>query len=305
MQALVENLVRRSCPVCRNEDESRIFAPQSIDLKKLDEFAFASRKLPENMHYRLVECPSCDLLYVNPAPRLDAIAKAYVEASYDSSEEAQLACITYDRILSQVVGQLPDLIGALDIGTGNGTFLKSFVGKGFTNIEGVEPSFAPIVAADPDIAPLIKQRLFAACDYQKDSFSLISCFQTIEHLYNPMTVVEDSHSLLKPGGALILVGHNRRALSAKILGMKSPIFDIEHMQLFSPKSMKRMLEQVGFKQIRVFGVVNHYPIHYMAKLFPLPVQFKKKLLPILKDSAIGKIKLSLPLGNIAAIGYRA
>ncbi len=54
---LQEEMVARHCPVCGSADESSVFAEANFDLARLDAFAFASRKVPEHMHYRLVACP--------------------------------------------------------------------------------------------------------------------------------------------------------------------------------------------------------------------------------------------------------
>ena len=53
-------------PLCGSADQSNVVAESNIDLAKLDKFAFASRKRPEYMHPRLIECPSCRLLYGSP-----------------------------------------------------------------------------------------------------------------------------------------------------------------------------------------------------------------------------------------------
>jgi hypothetical protein len=62
-------MVSRDCPVCSSADASRVFAEANFDFARLDRFAFASRKLPEYMHYRLVSCSDCDLLYASPLAR--------------------------------------------------------------------------------------------------------------------------------------------------------------------------------------------------------------------------------------------
>src|SRR4051812_37536845 len=92
----------RPCPVCCQLDRSSLFADSNIDATQLDAFAFASRKLPEYMHLRLMLCQRCDLLYVSPMPEPDALAKAYDEADYDSAEEARFAARTYRRILDSL-----------------------------------------------------------------------------------------------------------------------------------------------------------------------------------------------------------
>ena len=297
-------MVVRTCPICGSSDETKVFAQPNFDLSKLDKFAFASRKLPEYMHYRLIACPTCDLLYANPIPDLQLIAQAYHEAAFDSSEEAHYASRTYGRTLLTVKNRLPDRIGALDIGTGDGAFLEQLLEAGFSAVKGVEPSLAPIQAARPEIRPLIQHAMFEPQDYLPESLSLISCFQTLEHLYDPLAMCQAAHSLLKPGGAVFFVCHNRHALSAKILGQKSPIFDIEHLQLFSPQSAKQLLERTGFEQVQIKVVFNRYPLHYWLRLLPLPKAIKSSFIKFLIKAKIGAIPVTFPAGNLAVTGYK-
>ncbi len=296
-------LAARSCPVCGSSD-ARVVAEENIDPAQLDGFAFASRKLPEYMHYRLVECAACDLVYANPAPDGSVLADAYREAAYDSAEEAKAAARTYARLLPPIIGRLPHLGGALDIGAGDGAFLEELIAAGFTDVEGIEPSTAPIQAASANVRPMIRQGLFAPSGYAGRKFALITCFQTIEHVPDPGEMLREIHSLLIEGGAVLIVCHNRKALSARALGEKSPIYDIEHLQLFSRASMFRMLEGAGLVDVEVKPIVNRYPLKYWAKLFPFPAGTKAKVLGALGSSPVGAIEIPLPAGNIAAIGYR-
>jgi hypothetical protein len=74
---------------------------------------------------------------------------------------------------------------------------------------------------------------------------------------------------------LVAVVHNRRALSARLLGAKSPVFDIEHLQLFSTASSRRLFRLAGFSDVRAVPIWNRYPLHYWIKLFPFPATTKK------------------------------
>lgn len=298
------NMVSRACPLCGSDDQSSVFAPEHFDPAQLGQFAFASRKLPEYMHYRLIVCPNCDLLYSAPIPSLDTLATAYQSADYDSGVEARYASHTYARLLRGILGRLPDRVGALDIGAGDGAFLRELLDLGFSEVTGVEPSEAPIAAAAESIRPLIRRALFRPQDFAKESFRLITCFQTVEHLYDPLQMCRDAHSLLKPGGALFLVFHNRRAMSARLLGLRSPIFDIEHLQLFSRRSARCLLQTAGFKNVRIDSVVNRYPLNYWLKLFPLPAAAKKAARAIAERIGIGRLPLPLPAGNLAAVGFK-
>src|SRR5256714_4410323 len=99
------SMASRACPVC-GSGAATVFAEQRIDHAALDGFAFASRKQPEYMHYRLVACPVCDLLYASPAPGPETLAGAYVTAAYDSSEESRWAARTYRSLLRPVLASL-------------------------------------------------------------------------------------------------------------------------------------------------------------------------------------------------------
>jgi SAM-dependent methyltransferase len=296
--------VTRPCPVCGSRDQSHIFAEPHFNMDQLGDFAFASRKTPEYMHYRLVECPSCDLLYANPLPTLKALAQAYHQASFDSSQEAHFAARTYGRNLLKFMSALPEKKGALDIGTGDGAFLEELLSRGFQDVQGVEPSKAPIEASRPDVKPLIRHGLFNPKNYKKNSLNLMTCFQTLEHLYDPLVMAQGAHRILKKGGALFVVGHNRRSLSARILGTKSPIFDIEHLQLFSPDSLRIFLEKTGYERVRVWPIFNAYPIRYWIKLLPFPRAMKPALIQSLKFIGLGSLPMALPAGNLAAVGFK-
>lgn len=294
-------LAERACPVCGSTD-GELFAEANVDGSRLDGFAYASRKEPELMHYRLLLCRGCDALYASPAPLPGGLAQAYGEALFDSGDEARHASHTYAAALDSL--ELPDKVGALDIGTGDGVFLERLLERGFTQVRGVEPSAAPVRAAKPALRRLIRQGMFQAKDFRAGSMSLVCCFQTMEHLYDPKGVAKAAFKLLKPGGALYLVCHSHRSLSAKILGRHSPIFDIEHFQLLSPKSVARLLEEAGCSAVRVHGIYNRYPLDYWLKVFPLPAAVKKPLRAVVNASGLGRIVLPLPAGNLLAVGYK-
>jgi SAM-dependent methyltransferase len=296
-------LFARNCPICETNNAVE-FAPANFDLSRLDTFAFASRKRPEFMHYRLVECRTCDVLYANPAPSPDALAKAYAGASFNASNESAYAAKTYSNYLKRYVTDLPDRDGALDIGTGDGAFLEQLQTAGFKNIVGVEPSSAPVQAAKPHVRTLIRHSPFRASDYASGEFRLVSCFQTIEHVHDPLQLCRDALRITKPGGAFFIVCHNWRALLARLLGQKSPIYDIEHLQLFSPVSVQALLKNAGFKRVEVRPIVNCYPVSYWANLLPTPHRVKDVISSVLNSTGAGKLTLSAPVGNLAAIAFR-
>jgi len=297
-------LRERACPICGSSDDSRLFAEQRLDFAGLDEHAFASRKRPEHMRLRLVECPVCDLAYASPVPSPEALARAYDEAAFDTAEEARYAAATYAGELHDVLAGLPERRGALDIGTGEGAFLAELVRLGFAEVGGVEPSRAPTEAAEPAIAPLIEHGVFRPGIRPPASLSLVTCFQTIEHVPDPARMIGDAVELLRPGGAFALVCHDRRAPLNRALGMRSPIVDLEHMQLFSPRSVEELLRRAGLREVQQRRIRNRYPLRYWARLLPLPPRPQGLLAAGLERSGLGGRPLSLGVGNLLAWGRR-
>ena len=296
--------IRRNCPICGSRDDSRVFAKDTYDPALLNSYSFASRKIPEYMHHRLLECPGCDLLYSSPLPKRVNFSRSYQEASYDSSEESHFAAKTYARLLPPLLRRHPDRRGALDIGAGDGAFLEELLDLGFTNVVGVEPSLAPVRAASPRIRSHLRHAFFHGDRFRRSSLSLVSCFQTVEHVDDPLGICRAALRILRPGGALLVVAHNRRSLSARVLGSKSPIYDIEHLQLFSPRSATEMFHRAGFDPVETFSITNRYPLHYWMKLLPFPKTFKERVLNVMRKSAWGRMPISLPAGNMAIIGYK-
>ena len=67
----------------------------------------------------------------------------------------------------------------------------------------------------------------------------------------------------------VFVGHKWRSISARIMGKKSPIFDVEHPQLFPLDSARLGIED-RFVNVEVGRLLNRYPIGLSDELLPLP-----------------------------------
>ena len=126
----------------------------------------------------------------------------------------------------------------------------------------------------------------------------------MEHVWDPLETVRGAYGLLKPGGAFCMAVHNRKSVSARILGMKSPIFDVEHLQLFCPATARLLLERAGFRDVAVSDLWNRYPLYYWMKLLPTPDRIKRPLLAALKQSFVGRVPLAFPPGNLICFGFK-
>lgn len=298
-------LRQRNCPTCGSADDSRVAYPSRIDEHKLDDFAFASRKLPEFMHLRLLRCPACGLIYASPALTQDFLSEAYRDASYDSREEADYAARSYARILNSLLPSMPDREMALEVGAGNGAFLRYLREAGFRKVMGIEPSGRAASTAEEANRKMIQVGMFQASEFEPASVNLFCCFQTLEHVEDPRSLCSDAYNLLRPNGAIFLVTHDYDSWLTRLIGERSPIFDIEHLQLFSRQSLRYLLEWCGFRGVRMGTVWNSYSLAYWIKLLPiLPAGPKRKIIPLLRSLLVGRIPISANVGNIYAIGFK-
>lgn len=295
----------RSCPVCNTPaSTAKLFLKQNIDPARMSAFSFASRKLPEFMCHQLVQCPTCDLVYADEPPDQSELAHAYHVSDFDSAQEADDAAAAYDKAIGPILPRLAHKDAALEIGTGTGIFLEALKARGFKTLVGVEPSAAAIAAAPAHRQAWIRESIFREVDFAPESFDLICCFMTMEHVRDPHDIAAAAIRLLRPGGAIALVTHDYRSGINRLLGKKSPIIDIEHMQLFSPKSIGQLLSRNGFESIEIGSFRNRYALRYWTRLLPLAVDLKKAVVKGLDAMAIADMKLSFNVGNMLSVGYR-
>jgi len=295
----------RSCPVCHTDfEKAKLFVENNIDPAKLSGFSFASRKEPEYMCHRLVQCPGCDLVYADQPLSENELAHAYHVADYDSSDEANDAAAAYILAIQATLGRLAQRQSALEIGAGTGIFIDYLSREGFTDLVGVEPSSAAIAAAPEYRRAWIREGMFEEKNFAPESFDLICCFMTMEHVRDPDIVAKAAFHLLRPGGAFVTVTHDYRSRVNRLLGRRSPIIDIEHMQLFSEHSMRYLFESAGYADVTVSAFVNTYSLRYWMRLMPLPRSIKSVLSNLMHRLRMDNVKLGVNVGNLITTGFK-
>ena len=298
-------LILRHCPICNTpSDRASLFIAKSIDPERLSDFSFASRKEPEYMCHQLVRCRICDLVYANEPPPVEDLAQAYHTASYDSTEEANDAANSYALAIKSILPNLSHRDMALEIGTGTGIFLEHLKSFGFTKLVGVEPSSAAIEAAPEARRIWIREGMFKEHDFKPESIDLICCFMTMEHVPDPLELSCAALRLLRPGGAFVTVTHDYRSTVNRLLGKRSPIIDIEHLQIFSQTSIRELFIRTGFENVSVKSFVNHYSLHYWLRLSPLPAGLKRVLGRIIVSPMLKSHHFGLNVGNSITAGFR-
>ena len=101
-------------------------------------------------------------------------------------------------LLRRIMPSLPDRVGALDIGTGDRSFLAELLAAGFTQVSRCGTVLLPIAAAEPAIDPLIRQAFFVMPRIFRQTASAWSrVFQTIEHVPDPLEICRGAFRLLQ------------------------------------------------------------------------------------------------------------
>ncbi len=209
--------------------------------------------------FSVVECTSCGLVYVTPRLRSEALPLVYGEGYWSSESpkdrgyadyrsEAPLYLATFERRMTLVRRHRKKPGRALDIGCAAGFFLRVLRDHGW-KVSGVELS--------PEIGAMAVEALggeaihlgtLDGAPFEKEAYDLVSLWDVIEHVEEPVPFLEEAASFLKPDGILILETQNIDSLFARVLGPKWQHFKhLEHLYHFSPRTIRRLFQEAGLE----------------------------------------------------------
>jgi SAM-dependent methyltransferase len=289
------------CPICDTEGNATQIYPANFDPQSFTPAVFSARRLPDRLHYRMVRCNTCGLVRSDPVAAAQALARLYAHSSFGYGEEVANIRRTYGRYLSRLKGGKGAL---LEVGCGNGFFLEEALDQGYAEVWGVEPSQAAVARAGPRVRRHIHCDVLRPGLFAPGYFDKICMFQVFDHLPDPGALLPECRRLLKPAGRLLLLNHDVSALSARLLGERSPIVDLEHTCLYDAATLGHLVERFGFQVERAGMVFNSYSLCYLARLLPLPAGVKRRLLDLLRGRAVGRLCLRVPLGNLWLVARR-
>ena len=214
--------------------------------------------------FRLVRCPDCGLEYVSPRPCRDAIGKYYgkeyfterTDRGYDNyfSENTRreieriialnLRDLRFEAFEKSIQGERR----VLDIGCAAGYFLLYMKARGW-DVTGVD-----IASTCVEFARGAGLRVYED-DYLDIVFShqfhLITMWASVEHLHAPDRFIEKAHDELADGGMIYLSTCRAGRWNFKnLFGPSWRFYNFpEHLYFFSRSTMKKILEQKGFRVV--------------------------------------------------------
>ena len=296
------------CILCGTNDFARELYPRNFAPEDLNPEVFSARRSPDRLHESMLRCGRCGLVYPKTLVDPLRLAALYAASRYTYAEQEGAIRRTYRRYLQQALRRLhgqPTSWSYLDIGCGNGFMLLEARSLGCSPVQGVEPSLHAVESAPASVRPGIRHGLFATSLFSRERFDVITCFQTIDHLQDPVQCVRDCFALLRPGGVALFINHNIASWTARLLGERCPMIDIEHTYLHTQGTMRALFRRAGFNDIDVFGVRNDYPIEYWLHLCPLPRRCKAYIGGFLRLLRGEQWILPFRAGNIGLIASKA
>ncbi len=242
---------------------------------------------------RVVRCPDCRLMFLNPQPS-DAELAAIYAANYflgAESDEGRAATREMKRgtareYLSEIVRYRGQHGGRLlEIGCGDGDFLVEASAGGYEvhAVEYAAPACEQARARLPDAA--IHCGELASAPFEEASFDVCVMSDVIEHVRDPLVTLAAVHKLLKPGGAIFIATPSLSSWSARMLGQRWMEWKREHLTYFSRDTIETALFRSGFEHVIVQPNWKILTLDYVARHFErFPVPFFTPLLSALRRS---------------------
>lgn len=207
--------------------------------------------------FEIRECRVCALVYVSPQPQSEELEKfyagMYAEQDGDAPPESSLGYV--ERHIRRVVRKRVPQGGALlEVGCGRGGFLQVMRDTSFelSAIELDARAAACAREAVPGVS--IHESTLEAATVPLASQDAIVAIAVLEHVKDPRVALQKMTDWLKPGGVLVVqVPRVTPFLKLKRWLPGIPIYfeAPRHLFDFSPTTLRRYLEELGYGDIRV------------------------------------------------------
>ncbi|MEN4044799.1 class I SAM-dependent methyltransferase [Sulfurimonas sp. NWX367] len=211
------------------------------------------------------ECKQCKTLYVSPRPDKESFNNYYTNSAsskfwattfYKATEKNRREMLwkpKAEMILNKIQYFSPDTKKVIDIGGGYGIFIEEFLKISNLKHLVIEPSeYLSKVCKDKGLKVMVK---FLE-DVEKNDLPNIKktfvSFELFEHLHSPELFLKVLHDIMDKGDLFIFTTLSGMGIDIQTLWEKSKaISPPMHLNFFNPKSIKILLDTIGFKTLEV------------------------------------------------------
>ncbi len=153
----------------------------------------------------------------------------------------------------------------LDIGCGAGNAMYKMKRLGW-NVVGLDFD-ENAVKASKEIGLNVINGSLLEQSFPDNNFDAILMNHVIEHMDNPLKIIEECKRILKENGILVMITPNAKSIGRYIFsrnwrGLEVP----QHINLFSPKSLSKICKNSGFKYIKAFSGSHSNHIMFVESL---------------------------------------
>jgi SAM-dependent methyltransferase len=211
-------------------------------------------RAPDRFHgrrerYLLVRCSGCSLVWLSNAPRAEEMHHHYTDSYHRlisaSGETSPHRWQGHTRKLMQFKqrGSL------LDLGCSSGAFLE-FLKSESWQLYGIEMSADCARRAEARAGARVFVGDILDAPFPQESFDVITCFDVLEHLYEPLKVMTKVREWLKPGGVFYVQVPNIDSAEARVFGSYWHGLELpRHLFHYSPASLKFLAESAGLREV--------------------------------------------------------
>lgn len=212
--------------------------------------------------FQLCRCPSCGLQFLSPRPTFEQLADKVYNETYHAEPDApaelsEASGYQFERQYKTLEALLGHKGKILDVGCGNGTFLRFGQPRGWEAF-GCDIALSPYVR-DTTSFPLWEGRLLEI-DFGGARFDAIRFNHVLEHTQNPLAELERSRALLNPGGVVFISVPNIGGISTHLKSLQSRLHlkrrrwrhyaALHHLWFFTPKTLERLILKAGLRVLR-------------------------------------------------------
>jgi predicted SAM-dependent methyltransferase len=301
------------CPLCSATDAVEIIAStldaprparpthiEPIGANAGSASAFACTSGGYGRHGPIVRCPHCDLVYADPRPNNEEALDIYATVEdplYVAEREGRI--LTFEQHLEPMERFTGPGAGRtlLDVGAYTGVFVEIATGHGW-DAWGVEPSAWAVGEAQKEGLKMVLGTLEDA-EFQSESASVITMWDVIEHVADPLATLKAAWRILEPGGYLVVHTMDLASPFARLMGRRWPWFMEMHLTYFTRDTLRAMLEKAGFSLTWMGAQGRYLHAGYLASrvtaLWPL---IGRPLEWLIRQTRLTNIPLHVNLGDL-------